>query len=57
MDGKSVPDLARLRAADIEDAVGGLSAESKHSAVLCVDAVKAWLAKARASAAQAGAQA
>jgi nitrogen fixation NifU-like protein len=35
--------LAALRKEDIEQAVGGLSNESKHAAVLCVDAIKALL--------------
>lgn len=43
--GKSRPQLSALRPADIEHAVGGLSPESKHAAVLCIDAVKALLAR------------
>jgi nitrogen fixation NifU-like protein len=43
MIGKSRTELAGLRAADIEEAVGGLAVESKHAAVLCVDAVGALL--------------
>jgi NifU-like protein involved in Fe-S cluster formation len=39
--GKTRRELERFRAADVEEAVGGLSAESKHAAVLCADAVKA----------------
>jgi nitrogen fixation protein NifU and related proteins len=39
------PALAALKKEDIEQAVGGLSNESKHAAVLCVDAVKALLGK------------
>ncbi len=35
--------LKSLSAADIEQAVGGLSNESKHAAALCVDAVRALL--------------
>jgi nitrogen fixation NifU-like protein len=31
----------------VEDAVGGLSNESKHAAVLCVDAVRALITEAR----------
>jgi NifU-like protein involved in Fe-S cluster formation len=45
MSGKARRELKMLRAADIEDAVGGLQAESKHAAVLCVDAVKALLGR------------
>jgi nitrogen fixation NifU-like protein len=39
--GKSLAELNVLRAADVEAAVGGLATESKHAAVLCVDAVRA----------------
>ncbi|MDQ6707254.1 MAG: iron-sulfur cluster assembly scaffold protein, partial [Acidobacteriota bacterium] len=42
--GKTRQELSRVKPADIESAVGGLSAESKHAAVLCVDAVRAILA-------------
>ena len=38
--GKSVEELRGLRAAVVDDAVGGLAAESKHAAVLCADGVK-----------------
>jgi len=41
--GKTRAELASLSTSTIEDAVGGLSAESKHAAVLCVDGVKAIL--------------
>jgi|ERR1051326_5438183 nitrogen fixation NifU-like protein len=44
MTGKSRAALRELRAAEIEEAVGGLQPESKHAAVLCVDGVKALLA-------------
>ena len=37
--------LKSITAADIETAVGGLSNESKHAAVLCVDAVRALVAQ------------
>jgi nitrogen fixation protein NifU and related proteins len=37
---KSREELKLLRAADVEAAVGELSNESKHAAVLCIDAVK-----------------
>jgi NifU-like protein involved in Fe-S cluster formation len=43
MKGKSRAELRGLRAADVEQAVGGLQSESKHAAVLCVDGVKALL--------------
>jgi nitrogen fixation NifU-like protein len=39
--GKTPPEMAALRPADVEEAVGGLSAESKHAAGLAVDAVRA----------------
>ena len=41
MKGKSVAEMRGLAPAQIEEAVGGLQPESKHAAVLCVDAVKA----------------
>jgi nitrogen fixation NifU-like protein len=40
MRGKSLVQLAAMRASDVESEVGGLIPESKHVAVLCVDAVK-----------------
>jgi nitrogen fixation NifU-like protein len=42
--GKTVAELKAVCAADVEKAVGELSNESKHSAVLCVDAVKKLIA-------------
>lgn len=39
--GKRRSELAMLRPEAIESALGGLAAESRHAAVLCVDAVKA----------------
>ena len=47
MCGKTREELAALRAADIEQAVGGLSPESLHAASLCIDAVRALLAHPR----------
>jgi len=41
--GKTPQELSRVKRADVERAVGGLSAESKHAAALCVDAVRAIL--------------
>jgi nitrogen fixation NifU-like protein len=41
--GRDKNSLKALRASDIEQAVGGLSNESKHAAVLCLDAVRALL--------------
>jgi nitrogen fixation NifU-like protein len=40
MAGRTAAELRALRAADIDDAVGGLIPESRHAAVLCVDAVR-----------------
>ena len=39
--GKTAAEIASLRPAHIEESVGGLSNESKHAAVLCVDAARA----------------
>lgn len=44
--GKTRAEIAGLRASIVEEAVGGLAAESKHAAVLCVDGVKALLRRA-----------
>ena len=41
--GKTRDELSRIRMATIEEAVGGLEAESKHAAQLCVDGVRAVL--------------
>ena len=41
--GKSRAEIAGIQTQVIEDAVGGLAAESKHAAVLCVDGVKTLL--------------
>jgi nitrogen fixation NifU-like protein len=38
--GKTRAQIAALPARAIEEAVGGLAAESKHAAVLCIDGVK-----------------
>jgi hypothetical protein len=38
--GRTREQLKQLRAIDVETAVGELSNESKHAAVLCIDAVK-----------------
>ncbi|HUD99217.1 MAG TPA: iron-sulfur cluster assembly scaffold protein [Bryobacteraceae bacterium] len=43
--GKSPAEITALSPADIENAVGGLSSESKHAAVLAVDAARAGAAK------------
>ena len=43
---KTRAELASLKKAAVEETVGGLSAESKHAAVLCVDGVKAVLQEA-----------
>lgn len=41
--GRDRAELKKLTTADVERAVGGLSNESKHAAVLCIDAVRALL--------------
>lgn len=41
MSGKSSAELAELKPSMLEEALGGLGAESKHAAVLCVDGVNA----------------
>jgi len=38
--GKSRAELERLKAENIDEAVGGLIPESKHAAVLCIDGVR-----------------
>src|SRR3954464_14571960 len=43
--GKSRTELAAFRPAIVDEAVGGLRAESKHAAVLCADAVKRLLSQ------------
>lgn len=43
MSGKLLTDLSLLKPADIEAALDGLPAESRHAAILCCDAVKALL--------------
>jgi NifU-like protein involved in Fe-S cluster formation len=40
MTGRTAAEMAGLTPADIEEFVGGLSNESKHAGVLCVDAVR-----------------
>jgi nitrogen fixation NifU-like protein len=39
--GRTLPEIARLTAAEVEAALGGLPNESKHAAVLAVDAARA----------------
>ena len=39
--GKSFGEVVELKAQAVAEALGGLTAESQHAAVLCVDAVKA----------------
>lgn len=43
--GRDKAGLKQLGAADVEAAVGGLSNESKHAAMLCVDALRALMAQ------------
>jgi nitrogen fixation protein NifU and related proteins len=38
--GKSHPELIHFRPVMIDEALGGLPAESKHAAVLCADAIR-----------------
>ncbi len=45
MAGRSRDELGQLGTSDVEKAVGGLEPESKHAAQLCVDGIKAMLAK------------
>ncbi len=40
LQGKRREELAGIGAAEVEAAVGGLQAESKHAAVLCAEAVR-----------------
>lgn len=48
--GRTRDELAGINAADVEGVVGGLGNESKHAAVLAVDAVRAIIKHARSSA-------
>jgi nitrogen fixation NifU-like protein len=41
--GRTRAEAAKLPASVIDDALGGLPAESKHAATLCIDAVRAIL--------------
>jgi nitrogen fixation NifU-like protein len=43
--GQDKTGLGKLRASDIDAAVGGLSNESKHAAVLCAEAIAALMKK------------
>jgi nitrogen fixation NifU-like protein len=45
--GKRTVEIAAFRPTVIEDAVGGLTPESKHAAVLCADALKLLLHRLR----------
>ena len=47
--GKSKQELLGLAPSKVEELVGGLSAESKHAAVLCSDAIKLLLKAAEAA--------
>jgi hypothetical protein len=40
MAGKSAAELKAFRPAVVDEAVGGLAAESKHAAVLCADGIR-----------------
>lgn len=43
LEGRTRQEAEKVDAAAVEEAVGGLIPESKHAAVLCVDAVRALL--------------
>ncbi|HWE51655.1 MAG TPA: iron-sulfur cluster assembly scaffold protein [Bryobacteraceae bacterium] len=43
--GQDRTGLGKLRASDVDAAVGGLSNESKHAAALCEDAIRALMSK------------
>ena len=43
MTGKTLAEIAAFDAAIVDEAVGGLAAESKHAAALCRDGVRALL--------------
>jgi nitrogen fixation NifU-like protein len=43
--GKLLGELAAFRPAIVDEALGGLAAESKHAGVLCADALKKLLAR------------
>jgi nitrogen fixation NifU-like protein len=47
MTGKTAAELRAFRPAVVDDAVGGLPAESKHAAALCADGVKRLLEASR----------
>ncbi|MGA2197094.1 MAG: iron-sulfur cluster assembly scaffold protein [Bryobacteraceae bacterium] len=40
LEGRTSAEIARFTPSIVDDAVGGLPAESKHAAALCLDAVK-----------------
>jgi len=44
--GRTRAEISGLRPAILEEAVGGLAAESKHAAVLCLDGVRTLLRRA-----------
>jgi hypothetical protein len=41
--GRSAATFSAIKASDVEQALGGLRAESKHAAVLCIDGLRAVL--------------
>ena len=43
MEGKDVAGLEKLTREDVDNAVGGLSNESKHAATLCIEGVRTLL--------------
>ena len=40
LEGRTPAEIARFAPSIVDDAVGGLPAESKHAAALCLDAIK-----------------
>jgi len=44
--GKTKQEMAGFQPSMVDEAVGGLSAESKHAAVLCADGIKALMVRA-----------
>jgi nitrogen fixation protein NifU and related proteins len=46
MIGRTIDEMSALKSCEVEDLVGGLTNESKHAAVLCVDGVHALLRRA-----------
>jgi len=56
MQGRAVRECGGIRAADIEAALGGLPSESRHAAVLAIDALRAWFGVVSVASGAAGAR-